>query len=84
MTFLRRARDKNLDSTCAPQNSKCLEFIKTFMIPRMQTLSGDDFNVNDAEDLLLLRGCNELLLFSVRYTSRTSDDEWVKITKFRN
>jgi len=39
MTFLRRARDKNLDSTCAPQNSKCLEFIKTFMIPSMQTLS---------------------------------------------
>lgn len=28
-----RARDKNLDSTCARRISKCLEFIKTFMIP---------------------------------------------------
>lgn len=31
-----RARDKNLDSTCARRISKCLEFIKTFMIPEVR------------------------------------------------
>lgn len=83
MTFLRRVRDKNLDSTSARRISKCLEFIKTFMIPKVRAL-GRCFITSHSEESALPRGCNESLLFSARYTPGTPDDEWVKITKFRN
>lgn len=65
-----RVRNKNLDSTCARRISKCLEFIKTFMIPEVYTGLGRCFNVNDTvgQESALLRGSNELLLFSARYT----------------